>query len=118
MARHGAIVEVLQALTAQSQVATSWITRHGAAAADPLQALMAGSEEAEGGARLPVAKGAAAMELFRRQLESNPTSFCTRVARASAMRVLAADASKSDVRASSMRVCFERHVSRQAPGQF
>ena len=51
------------------------------------------------------------MEVFRRQLESNPTSFCTQVVRANARRALAADTSESDVRASSMRVFFERHVN-------
>ena len=107
---HGAIVEALQALAAQSQATTSLLARQGAAAGDPLQTLMAGSEEAGGSAKLPGAKGAAAMELFRRQLESNPANFTSTV-RANARRALTADASESDARANSMRVFFERHVN-------
>lgn len=106
-----ALAEALRAFTAQSQATTALLARSAAASADPMMALMGGTDDLGGGAgaKLPGARGAAALEVYRRQLESQPAAY-TATIRRNARRAMSAGDHDTDPRVNSMREFLTRSV--------
>ena len=99
-------------MTAQSKATTALLAQGSAAAADPMSVLLGGGDDMGGGPgmKLPGAKGAAALEIWRRQLEANPASI-TATVRRNARRALAASDADTDPRVNSMREFLAKAVA-------
>ena len=99
-------------MTAQSKATTALLAQGSAAAADPMSVLLGGGDDMGGGPgmKLPGAKGAAALEIWRRQLEANPASI-TATVRRNARRALAASDADTDPGVNSMREFLAKAVA-------
>ena len=108
-ARHQSSLEAaVGALAAQSLATNALLARGGGGALDPMSSLLSGSDDFSG-PRLPGAKGAAALEMYRRQLENDPAAYSA-VVRRNARRAMAVSDTDTDPRCNSMREFFSRHV--------
>ncbi|CAK0812814.1 unnamed protein product, partial [Prorocentrum cordatum] len=107
-----ALAEALQAITDQSRATAALLAQGSAAAADQMCALLGGGDGAGGGpgTKLPGAKGAAALKVWRRHLEANPASMVVTVC-CNARRVLAASDGDTDLGVNSMREYLSRQVA-------
>ena len=100
---------MLARIATQGRAIAALLAKSSGTSGDPLYSLLVGGEDgvAAQGARLPGAKGAAALEVFRRQLEANPKAF-TALIRGNARRALAATDDETDPRVNSMREFLSR----------